>query len=68
MITTLSGMVASLFSVSKLYTMLHEMGGVPRLKGKEEHQSFFIVAGLAIVMVHSLTYPKLPRWEAFSFW
>ncbi|GAA4368723.1 hypothetical protein [Paeniglutamicibacter cryotolerans] len=58
MIATLSGMVASPFAVSKLYTMLHEMGHgqVPRLKGKEEHQSLFIAAGLAIVMVPSLTY------------
>ena len=68
MIATLSGLVASLFSVSKLYTMLHEMGQVPRLKGKEEHQSLFINAGLAIVMVPSLTYPKLSRWEPFSTW
>ena len=53
MIATLSGMVASLFAVSKLCTMLHEMGQVPRLKGKEEHQSLFIVAGVAIVIVPS---------------
>lgn len=35
MIATLSGMVASLFAVFNLYTMLHEMGQVPRLKGNK---------------------------------
>lgn len=49
-VATLSGLVASLFSVSKLYDMLRDMGQAPGLPGKEGHQSLFITAGLAIVM------------------
>ncbi|MBP2215033.1 APC family permease [Arthrobacter sp. CAN_C5] len=49
-IATLSGLVASLFSVSKFYDMLRDMGQAPGLPGKEGHQSLYITAGLAIVM------------------
>lgn len=49
-VATLSGLVASLFSVSRLYDMLRDMGQAPGLPGKEGHQSLFITAGLAIVM------------------
>ena len=49
-VATLSGLVASLFSVSKLYDMLRDMGQAPGLPGKEGHQSLLITAGLAIVM------------------
>lgn len=48
-VATLSGLVASLFSVSKLYDMLRDMGQAPGLPGREGHQSLFITAGLAIV-------------------
>lgn len=49
-VATLSGLVASLFSVSRLYDMLRDMGQAPGLPGKKEQQSLFITAGLAIVM------------------
>lgn len=49
-IATLSGLIASLFSVSKLYDMLRDMGQVPSLPGRKGHQSLFITSGLAIVM------------------
>ncbi len=49
-VATLSGLVASLYSVSKLYAMLHDMGQVPGMNGKKDHQSLFITAGLAIIM------------------
>lgn len=49
-VATLSGLVASLYSVSKLYDMLRDMGQAPGLPGKQQHQSLFITAGLAIVM------------------
>lgn len=49
-VATLSGLVASLFSVSKLYDMLRDMGQVPGLPGSQNHQSLYITAGLAIVM------------------
>lgn len=48
-VATLSGLIASLFSVSKLYDMLRDMGQAPGLPGREGHQSLFITAGLAIV-------------------
>ena len=49
-VATLSGLVASLFSVSKLYDMLRDMGQAPGLPGQQSHQSLFITAGLAMVM------------------
>jgi accessory gene regulator protein AgrB len=49
-VATLSGLVASLFAVSKLYDMLRDMGQAPGLPGKEGHQSLYITTGLAIVM------------------
>lgn len=49
-VATLSGLVASLFAVSKLYDMLRDMGQVPGLPGRQEHQSLYITASLAVVM------------------
>ncbi|WP_368800610.1 APC family permease [Kocuria oxytropis] len=49
-VATLSGLIASLFSVSKLYDMLRDMGQAPGLPGQESYQSLYITAGLAIVM------------------
>jgi hypothetical protein len=49
-VATLSGLIASLFSVSKLYDMLRDMGQVPGLPGAGGHQSLYITAGLAILM------------------
>lgn len=49
-VATLSGLVASLFSVSKLYDMLRDMGQAPGLPNEAGHQSLFITAGLAIIM------------------
>ncbi|MHA7282513.1 APC family permease [Arthrobacter sp. TMS2-4] len=49
-IATLSGLIASLFSVSKLYDMLHDMGQAPGLPRHTTHQSLLITAGLAILM------------------
>ncbi|HSO92289.1 MAG TPA: amino acid permease, partial [Arthrobacter sp.] len=49
-VATLSGLVASLFSVSKLYDMLRDMGQAPGLPGQQSHQSLYITAGLAMMM------------------
>ncbi|WP_150307808.1 APC family permease [Planctomonas psychrotolerans] len=52
-VATLSGLVASLFAVSKLYDMLRDMGQAPGLPGRtgdQGHQSLYITAGLAILM------------------
>ncbi|WP_206025544.1 APC family permease [Rhodococcus sp. 14C212] len=48
-VATLSGLVASLFSVSRLYDMLREMGQVPGLPGSVNRQSLLITAALALV-------------------
>lgn len=48
-VATLSGLVASLFAVSRLYDMLREMRQVPALPGTVNRQSLLITATLAIV-------------------
>ncbi|MGB3232306.1 MAG: APC family permease [Mycobacterium sp.] len=48
-VATLSGLVASLFAVSRLYDMLRQMGQVPALPGSVNRQSLLITAALAIV-------------------
>ncbi|MBY0285841.1 MAG: APC family permease [Mycobacteriaceae bacterium] len=47
-IATLSGLVASLFAVSRLYDMLRQMGQVPGLPSTINRQSLLITAVLAI--------------------
>lgn len=49
-VATLSGLIASLFSVSKLYDMLRSMRQAPGLPGNHPHQSLVITAGLAILL------------------
>jgi trk system potassium uptake protein TrkH len=56
-VATLSGLIASLFSVSKLYDMLRDMGQVPGLPGAGGHQSLYITAGLAILMLSAIAGP-----------
>lgn len=46
-VATLSGLVASLFSVSRLYAMLQEMGQVPRLPSSVPHEPLLVTAALA---------------------
>lgn len=47
-IATLSGLLASLFSVSRLYGMLQQMHQAPTLPRRITHQPLLITAGLAI--------------------
>lgn len=49
-VATLSGLLASLYSVSRLYAMLQEMKQAPALPGKVKHQPLLITAGLAILV------------------
>ncbi len=49
-IATLSGLLASIYSVSRLYAMLQDMKQAPGLPGKVSHQPLVITAGLAIVV------------------
>ncbi|MEE2034620.1 APC family permease [Rhodococcus chondri] len=48
-VATLSGLVASLFSVSRLYDMLREMKQAPGLPGSVNRQSLLITAALALL-------------------
>ncbi|CAN5510091.1 APC family permease [soil metagenome] len=48
-VATLSGLVASLFAVSRLYDMLRDMKQVPSLPASLNHRSLLITAALAIV-------------------
>lgn len=49
-IATLSGLLASLYSVSRLYAMLQDMRQAPSLPSKVSHQPLLITAGLAILV------------------
>jgi amino acid transporter len=49
-VATLSGLLASLYSVSRLYAMLQDMKQAPALPGKVKHQPLLITAGLAILV------------------
>ncbi len=48
-VATLSGLVASLFSVSRLYDMLREMKQAPGLPGSIDRQSLLLTAALALL-------------------
>ena len=49
-IATLSGLLASLFSVSRLYGMLQDMKQAPALPERVPHQPLLITAGAAIIL------------------
>lgn len=49
-IATLSGLIASLFSVSRLFGMLQDMGVVPQLPSAVHRQPLLITAGLALLV------------------
>ncbi len=50
MVATLSGLLASVYSVSRLYDMLRDMDQAPRLPSGVPHQSLVITVGLAILV------------------
>ncbi|MET3948349.1 amino acid transporter [Arthrobacter sp. UYCu512] len=49
-VATLSGLLASIYSVSRLYSMLQDMKQAPGLPDKIKHQPLLITAGLAILV------------------
>lgn len=49
-VATLSGLLASLYSGSRLYAMLQDMGQAPTIGSKLTHQPLIITATLAIVL------------------
>lgn len=66
-IATLSGLVASLFAVSKLYDMLRDMRQVPGLPGHREHQSLYITAALAILAAVFFDLSRIAALGAFLY-
>ena len=49
-VATLSGLLASIYSVSRLYDMLQKMKQAPTLASRVPHQSLLITASLAILV------------------
>lgn len=49
-VATLSGLLASIYSVSRLYDMLRDMGQAPGLPHNPRHESLIVTAGLAIIL------------------
>ncbi|NUT71294.1 APC family permease [Pseudarthrobacter sp. C4D7] len=66
-VATLSGLIASLFSVSKLYDMLRDMGQAPGLPGHQKHQSLYITAGLAMVLASSFDLSRIASLGAILY-
>ncbi len=66
-VATLSGLLASLYSVSRLYAMLQEMRQAPSLPNKVTHQPMIITAGLAIVATAFLDLSQIASMGAFLY-
>ncbi len=49
-VATLSGLLASIYAVSRLYAMLQDMKQAPGLPGNVKHEPLLITAGLAIIV------------------
>ncbi|GAA1949084.1 APC family permease [Microbacterium aquimaris] len=66
-IATLSGLLASLYSVSRLYAMLQDMGQAPSLLKSVPHQPMLITAGLAIVTTAFLDLSQIASMGVFLY-
>ncbi|NQX37196.1 APC family permease [Herbiconiux sp. VKM Ac-2851] len=66
-IATLSGLLASLFSVSRLYAMLQTMRQAPSLPHQVIHQPLLITAGLAIIVTAFLDLTQIASIGAFLY-
>lgn len=66
-IATLSGLLASLYSVSRLYAMLQDMGQAPSLPKRITHQPMVITAGLAILATAFLDLTQIASMGAFLY-
>lgn len=66
-VATLSGLVASLFAVSRLYDMLREMKQVPALPGPIQHKSLLITATLAILTATSFDLSQIASLGAMLY-
>ncbi|MDJ0336675.1 APC family permease [Cryobacterium sp. PH31-O1] len=66
-VATLSGLLASLYSVSRLYGMLQSMRQAPSLPKKILHQPMIITAGLAILATAFLDLSQIASMGAFLY-
>lgn len=66
-IATLSGLLASLYSVSRLYAMLQSMRQAPSLPARIPHQPLLITAGLAIVVTVALDLTQIASMGALLY-
>ncbi len=66
-IATLSGLLASLYSVSRLYAMLQDMRQAPSLPTRVPHQPMIITAGLAILATAFLDLSQIASMGAFLY-
>ncbi|WP_168916602.1 APC family permease [Microcella flavibacter] len=66
-IATLSGLLASLYSVSRLYGMLQSMDQAPSLPARIPHQPLLITAALAIVVTVALDLSQIASMGALLY-
>jgi len=66
-VATLSGLLASLYSVSRLYAMLQKMRQAPSLPKAVPHQPMIITAGLAIIVTVFLDLSQIASMGAFLY-
>lgn len=66
-VATLSGLLASLYSVSRLYGMLQEMRQAPSLPKRISNQPMIITAGLAIIATAFLDLSQIASMGAFLY-
>lgn len=66
-VATVSGLLASLYSVSRLYAMLQDMRQAPALPAKVHHQPLIIAASLAIVTTAFLDLTQIASMGALLY-
>lgn len=66
-VATLSGLLASLYSVSRLLGMLQDMRQAPRLPSRVPHQPLFITAGLAMLVTAFLDLSRIAALGVFLY-
>ena len=66
-VATLSGLLASLYSVSRLYAMLQEMGQAPTLSVRMSRQPLLITAGAAIIVTAALDLTQIASMGVFLY-
>lgn len=66
-VATFSGLLASIYSVTRLYDMLRDMGQAPGLPSGVPHQSLVVTAGLAIVLAAFLDLGQIASMGAILY-